>query len=483
MFQHHGIARLLLCAGLAAHAAGAHAQDRPVVFVHGLGSNPATWDAAVSVLTPQLAIAPLQASLQWQSFYESQVSELEQELGAQVPGNGIAVGHSNGGVVSRQWTRVHDLGGLITIGSPNQGAPIVDHIFDWLAYLDDVLYRMSAVANIFATDVDWDKWWWVPQQWKGAFAFAVDTWNTAGNGLLSLGFDYRLPVMSEMRVASSFMANLNSGVNRDREAAEVGARVAIVNVARDFYDGGPFRTLSPNYYADWHYGLNIAGVVLDALAAVIYYTADIDDLGAFSLADHIFSVAAWFLQLEEVWCRSVSDPSPLAIGRCYHHDGMVPAWSQAYDTPRLSLIVNVDGPIHTKETAEAIPLVFDALTTIAGIPPRPPASEPAPSPAPTPSPTPDPTPSPTPAPTPTGRYKLNGGQCYWDPYDSGPNQCNPSAPTGRYKVDSFGTCYFEPSEYPPDQCTPPPQPTGRYKLQPTGCVWDPNDSGPNQCVP
>jgi hypothetical protein len=55
---------------------------------------------------------------------------------------------------------------------------------------------------------------------------------------------------------------------------------------------------------------------------------------------------------------------------------------------------------------------------------------------------------------PTGRYKLNGqGSCYWEPNDSGPNQCTPSA-TGRYKLDGSGNCY-----------------------------WDPNDSGPNQCTP
>jgi hypothetical protein len=55
----------------------------------------------------------------------------------------------------------------------------------------------------------------------------------------------------------------------------------------------------------------------------------------------------------------------------------------------------------------------------------------------------------------TGRWKAGGtGECYWDPNDSGPDQCSPEVPTGRWKDDGNG-----------------------------GCYWDPNDSGPDQCVP
>ena len=85
---------------------------------------------------------------------------------------------------------------------------------------------------------------------------------------------------------------------------------------------------------------------------------------------------------------------------------------------------------------------------------------------------------------PIGRYKLNNGVCYWDAYDSGPNQCDPNGAPGRFKVDAAGGCYFEPSEFPPDQCTPTPEPTGRFKLDGSGgCYWDQYDSGPNQCLP
>ncbi|HVX56678.1 MAG TPA: hypothetical protein VHA37_03010 [Candidatus Saccharimonadales bacterium] len=52
-----------------------------------------------------------------------------------------------------------------------------------------------------------------------------------------------------------------------------------------------------------------------------------------------------------------------------------------------------------------------------------------------------------------GRWKDDGqGGCYWDPYDSGPDQCNPSG--GRWKSDGSGGCYFA-DDSGPDQCTPP----------------------------
>ncbi len=66
-----------------------------------------------------------------------------------------------------------------------------------------------------------------------------------------------------------------------------------------------------------------------------------------------------------------------------------------------------------------------------------------------------------PPPGAAGRYKDNGyGLCYWDPNDSGPDQCSPSAPTGRYKMGPSG-CYWEPNDSGPDQCSPEPAAVSR----------------------
>jgi hypothetical protein len=53
----------------------------------------------------------------------------------------------------------------------------------------------------------------------------------------------------------------------------------------------------------------------------------------------------------------------------------------------------------------------------------------------------------------TGRWKLGGvGDCYWDPNDSGPDQCDSD---GRWKSDGQGGCYWDEYDGGPDQCTPP----------------------------
>jgi pimeloyl-ACP methyl ester carboxylesterase len=447
----------------------ASAEDRPTVFIHGLASSSQTWDQAVSRLTPLLAIQPFQVDLDWRSFYETQAGQLQQQLGS-LPGDVVAVGHSNGGVIARQWSRNRDVGSLITLGSPNQGAPFVDHLFEWFTFLDDVLNRMANVSAAFSV-TNHDVWWWVPDRLLDTFNFATDVWNTAGNGLFSLGFDYNLPVMPEMRVFSSYMKNLNSQANRDREASSVANRVALLNVAHDFDLGGPFRVVAPNNYVAWHNTIVVAGVGLDLLASYIRIAADLQDQEAFDLADQVSALAEWFLQFEDVWCLTVSDPSPYPLASCYEHDGIVPAWSQAYDLPRTPFILRSDGPIHTGETSDSDDQLYQALTTVAGVAKRKPDSPPPP-------------PDPPPPPRPTGRYKVINAQCVWDPYDSGPDQCSPLPPPGRYKFDGFGACYWEPNDYPPDQCSPPAPPTGRFKLDGGGgCYWDSNDSGPDQCAP
>ena len=53
-----------------------------------------------------------------------------------------------------------------------------------------------------------------------------------------------------------------------------------------------------------------------------------------------------------------------------------------------------------------------------------------------------------------GRWKLGGdGSCYWDPDDSGDDQCSPNL--GRWKLGGDGSCYWDANDSGPNQCTPP----------------------------
>lgn len=82
-----------------------------------------------------------------------------------------------------------------------------------------------------------------------------------------------------------------------------------------------------------------------------------------------------------------------------------------------------------------------------------------------------------------GRWKWDGATCYWDEYDSGPDQCDPNNPPGRWKIGAGG-CYWDANDEGPDQCDPndpPPPPPGAYIWDGTYCRWDDNASGPNRC--
>ncbi len=52
----------------------------------------------------------------------------------------------------------------------------------------------------------------------------------------------------------------------------------------------------------------------------------------------------------------------------------------------------------------------------------------------------------------TGRWKIDGSNCYWDGNDSGSDQCSPNP--GRWKVGTEGGCAFDSYDDGPDQCEP-----------------------------
>lgn len=55
----------------------------------------------------------------------------------------------------------------------------------------------------------------------------------------------------------------------------------------------------------------------------------------------------------------------------------------------------------------------------------------------------------------------------------------PAQARDRWKLSDDGSCYFDPNDTGPDQCEPQP---GRYKLDANGtCYYDAGDTGPNQC--
>jgi hypothetical protein len=81
----------------------------------------------------------------------------------------------------------------------------------------------------------------------------------------------------------------------------------------------------------------------------------------------------------------------------------------------------------------------------------------------------------------TGRWKWGGNTCYWEPNDSGPNQCREGETKGgRWKIQGYGMCVWDPNDSGPNQCdpnNPPPPPSPNFSLNDnqvrgTWTAWD-----------
>src|SRR5215212_15352 len=118
-----GTAGLLLVVTVAPVA---QAQDRPVAFIHGLASTGETWQSTADALQQQLALQAFRPNPSWSDTFQDQAAQVQNAIGG-LSSSTIAVGHSNGGLVSRQWSRMRYLDGLVTLGTPNHGAPLVDN--------------------------------------------------------------------------------------------------------------------------------------------------------------------------------------------------------------------------------------------------------------------------------------------------------------------------------------------------------------------
>lgn len=110
------------CAG----ASSARAQATPVLLVHGIKSDASTWNATKDTLNATGNYQASAITLSWADHLDSQASAVSNYLTNSGHGPAtILVAHSQGGLVSRIATRTTPVAGIITIGTPHAGAPIV----------------------------------------------------------------------------------------------------------------------------------------------------------------------------------------------------------------------------------------------------------------------------------------------------------------------------------------------------------------------
>lgn len=375
--------------------AGATAQDVPAVFVHGLRSDASTWQQAAQRLSARLAITPFLPNLPSLDPYQTQADNLQWQLGG-LPAGTVAIGHSNGGLVSRQWSRQHPLSGIVTIGTPHTGAPIV---YNLGALLDFNYAGLNMVGVTFGLFPPGGEWWDVLVYANAALTFASDVgWTSLLELFATVGYQNGLtaPVMSQMYPGSPFLADLNSPPNLAREEASIRARAGIAVTADRYWLGGPVRAFRPELAdAAGPFLYSMAGI-LDAAAVHIFTNASPSDTAAMRKATALSNVAGWLWQVDWFWCLAVSSPY---MDRCEANDGLVPVSAQFY--PHGARLES-SGPAHVQETQRSDDALAFALTSYAGVPLRGSGGNPGGG-----GPNPDPTPPPTGVLNPTERLYEN----------------------------------------------------------------------------
>jgi pimeloyl-ACP methyl ester carboxylesterase len=121
--------RAICVAALCVASSAAAAQDRDVVFQHGIWSSAQTWQQESSNLAGVFKILPRVPTTDSRAIYSAQASDMSSQVGA-AAANAILIGHSNGGLVGRLANvpapyNDRPWGGLVTVGSPHGGAQLM----------------------------------------------------------------------------------------------------------------------------------------------------------------------------------------------------------------------------------------------------------------------------------------------------------------------------------------------------------------------
>jgi hypothetical protein len=369
----------VVVAGLMA-ASSAWAQERPAVFLHGLKSSPDAWAGASTRLSQRTMIAPHLPSLDWRESYPSQARGLASL--SWLPGRStVAIGHSNGGIVAREWSRNESLSGIITLGTPHSGAPLVTRFGEWASFASATSSYVAMVLNAFSGPSDTS---WVISNVHSLLGWAIGYGQSAVVDVaVAMAIDYRFPVMTDMQPGSPYLTSLNSSANLNREASDVPRRAGIVSVANNYYWAGPMRAPAPeaaDTIAAALYG-TIAG--LDFWAAWILAHSSHGDPSAIQQAQSLFSLAAHLASIDPIYCVMVSS---VTSTQCVPNDGVVPHTSQRYPNA-LNIVLGTDGswgPAHTRLTEQSDDTLYRTLVEVMQVPvrseapPPPPPSSPAP---------------------------------------------------------------------------------------------------------
>jgi pimeloyl-ACP methyl ester carboxylesterase len=355
------IRRLIqLAAATMVIASQAAAQATPVVLVHGFRSDSSTWLATADSLTLSGNYTPYaNNTITWTDYLATQASTLVTYLnGLGLGGREIILGHSQGGLVSRLATRTDTVAGVLTIGSPHQGAPIVDAYPSIVAYLGDIDVDFYIAWDNLQDEVGCDPdpdvdpiCAYVPDA-----LYYLSPATTLVMGALTVGELYAntsFHDLADLSPGSGIIASLQDSASLEH----VLTRYSIVVDDND-EGAGPFRLTEDFVAADRDAGdLSTWGLYLslDGLGIETYDDPDTDDNYANHQAagDALVWAGGFMDDFSDFWNGWVAYGDP--------NDGAVPTYSQQMPS---STPVPVYGFAHTEETSAytIIAIALNAMT-------------------------------------------------------------------------------------------------------------------------
>ena len=344
------------------------AQDRPVVFLHGFHSDAGGWVATAERLRMRAAITVHTPTVNWRATFADQVNELAgpRRRSPLFPASSMAIGHSNGGLVAREWARRGSLDGVVTIGTPHRGAPMVPNYGHWVAFNANASWLSSSILTAFSR---WTDFAWALGYVNEAIGWVLDfsVWSTVFLGV-TLGLDQAIPVAGDMLPYSLFLHNLNSTDNVNHERSTLSTRIGIVSIAHNYFWAGPARVIAPDHADGIATALYAAAYGLMFWGHYILASADIADFDALEQAMSLIALSNHLLAIDPTYCAMVST---MDLSACMPNDGLVPYTSQEYpQAVNLYIGQDNDGPVHTRERETSEDVLYYALVHVAGIPPR-----------------------------------------------------------------------------------------------------------------
>jgi pimeloyl-ACP methyl ester carboxylesterase len=338
------------------------AQRQPLVMTHGIRSNPTTWDQAAITLPGAFPVSIVRDTTTWTKSYFFQANELLDSVFTGLPDSTLAVGHSNGGLVLRQSILLNaPLRGLVTVGSPNKGAPAADAIRK--NYMGDIISPILVHGQAISYALSPPDWTDPDEQWYYDYVAAtgsnmIDLVNSI---LAAMEFDPSFEIWNSMYPSSAFMQSVGSPASLAIQHQRVPIRASIRTYIDDEKQAFWRLVIAPENVAYFEGIRDFASTI--ALLAGFYYTDKYCYLqpyqqGKCNASSLFFDLSTDLLLIEGRYCYKITVEN--AVGAypfpCFASDAVVPLGNQTWGPVDINAppdsalrLYDIQGPSHTEQ--------------------------------------------------------------------------------------------------------------------------------------